>query len=242
MDGVKVSKNLRELRMSYDNGKSLSHARLAEELRKKYEVKISEQTLKDYERAAINESTEGITKGNAICGMRIEYLDMFADFYGVSADYILGRNDIESPDVSLQAACAYTGLSQKAVDNILYWSEDSTLADTLDEFLSFRGSSDFFYAINDVLTCTTGIPFQWESYKDSFSAELLDEVSTLEYYLKELKYSIYELSESATSLVSNIGKVDELMEKLSTRIEESRREQFEKKKNTGIGEERNGEH
>lgn len=118
MDGVKVSGKLRELRTEYDNGKPISHAKLAEKLQEKYHVKISEQTLKDYERAAINGTTENTTKGNAICGMRIEYLDMLADFYGVSADYILGRSDKRTPDVNIQAVMEYTGLSSKAAEKL----------------------------------------------------------------------------------------------------------------------------
>lgn len=115
MDGVKASEILRDLREHYDNGKSLSHKKLSEALKSRYNVSISEQCLKDYERPAKYGTTENISKGKAIFGMRIEYFDMFADFYGVSADFILGRSNKKTPDVNAKAAMEYTGLSESAV-------------------------------------------------------------------------------------------------------------------------------
>ena len=110
MDGLKVSQRLRALRLE----SNLSHAALAKKLKEKYNIEISVQTLKDYERPAIN-GTMDVTKGSVILGMRIQYLDTFADFYGVSTDYILGRSSAKTPDVSAQAAMQYTGLSNDAV-------------------------------------------------------------------------------------------------------------------------------
>ena len=48
--------------------------------------------------------------------MKIEFLSCFADFYGVSTDYLLGRTDTPTPDVSLRAASEYIGLSDEVVD------------------------------------------------------------------------------------------------------------------------------
>lgn len=136
MDAVKVSQRLRDLRNEYDNGKSISTKTLAELLNERCKKKgikgISEQTLKDYERPAKNGTTENITKGTAILGMRIEYLDLLADFYGVSTDYILCRSDKKTPDVNQKAACAYTGLSEPSAaflhkekrHNPMYWRID----------------------------------------------------------------------------------------------------------------------
>ena len=115
MDALKISGRLRDLRQE----KSISTKTLSELLNEKCKEKgvkgIAEQTLKDYERPAHHGTTENITKGKAVLGMRIEYLDMLADFYGVSTDYILCRSDKKTPDVNLQAACEFTGLSESAV-------------------------------------------------------------------------------------------------------------------------------
>lgn len=136
MDAVKVSQQLRDLRNKCDNGKSISTKTLAELLNERCEEKgikgISEQTLKDYERPAKNGTTENVTKGTAILGMRIEYLDLLADFYGVSTDYILDRSPYKTPNVNQKAACAYTGLSEPSAaflhkenrHNPMYWRMD----------------------------------------------------------------------------------------------------------------------
>lgn len=39
-------------------------------------------------------------------------------YLGVSADWLLGLSDVESPETDLQAVCEYTGLSEGAVDYI----------------------------------------------------------------------------------------------------------------------------
>lgn len=118
MDKVKVSTRLRELRKGFDGGKGISFEKLKYALHDRYGVNISTQSLKDYERAAINGSTENSTKGNAVCGMRIEYIDMLADFYGVSVDYILGRSNKKTPDMRIRSAATVTGLSVAAVEKL----------------------------------------------------------------------------------------------------------------------------
>lgn len=41
-----------------------------------------------------------------------------ANYYNVSADYILGLTDITSNDADLRSVCEYTGLSEKSIENI----------------------------------------------------------------------------------------------------------------------------
>ena len=110
MDSVLVSQRLRELRQSY-NGTGLSFERLAEALQQRYQCGISMQNLKNYERPAINNGTDFVTKGNAIPGMRTENLFMLADFYGVSVDWILGITPQKTRNTTVQAAADLTGLS-----------------------------------------------------------------------------------------------------------------------------------
>lgn len=44
-----------------------------------------------------------------------EHLTLFAKYFKVSTDYLLGISDIQSNDTDMQAVCAYTGLSEEAV-------------------------------------------------------------------------------------------------------------------------------
>lgn len=47
-----------------------------------------------------------------------EHLTLFAKYFKVSTDYLLGISDVQSNDTDMQAVCAYTGLSEEAVKNI----------------------------------------------------------------------------------------------------------------------------
>ena len=48
----------------------------------------------------------------------LEKLCKIADFYDVSVDYLLGRVDEKSEDVTVQAMCDYIGLSEQAIDHL----------------------------------------------------------------------------------------------------------------------------
>jgi len=97
-----IANRLRLLRKN----SGLSTAKLAEALDKKYKGAITEQTIKSYE--ARNSSS----KYKKNLGMSIERLIMFAEFYNVSADYILGLDDDPSRE---PVATKELGLSPLAV-------------------------------------------------------------------------------------------------------------------------------
>lgn len=77
-----MAQRLKELRTD----KGLSHESLSKALKQKYEIDISVDSLKNYEVSKTDH-----VKAFKNEGMRVEYLRCLADFYGVSADYILGN-------------------------------------------------------------------------------------------------------------------------------------------------------
>lgn len=89
----------------------LSHDRLSKTLFSKYGVKISPDSLINYEVADANH-----TKAYKNQGMRIEYLRCLADFYSVSTDYLLGLTPIKSKDTSVQDMAALTGLTEQSIE------------------------------------------------------------------------------------------------------------------------------
>lgn len=105
----KIAQRIKKLRKS----KKLSHQKLAEELRKKYNITISKDSLIQYE-----VDTEHHSKWDKLKGMNIEYLYYLADFFNVSVDYILGITDNPTTDKTLDFICNYTGLSQSAVNTL----------------------------------------------------------------------------------------------------------------------------
>lgn len=92
------------------NEKGISHETLRKALTEKYEIDISVDSLKNYE-----VSTAAHSKAYKNNGMKVEYLRCLADFYGVSADYLLGLSDVRSPDTNVSKIMQYTGLSESNV-------------------------------------------------------------------------------------------------------------------------------
>lgn len=101
-----MADRLKQLR----EAKKLSHEKLSKTLSGKYGIKISSDSLMNYE-----VSEENHSKSYKNLGMRVEYLYCLADFYGVSADWILGISDVKSPDANLRAVVEYTGMSGRSI-------------------------------------------------------------------------------------------------------------------------------
>lgn len=119
-DGMKslTAKRLKELREE----KGLTFEKLAYSLTEKYgdsdqgegKYIISVGALKNYEVSDIYNS-----KFKTGYGMNIQYLSIFADFYDVSTDYLLGRTDSKLPDIDDRAIQVKTGLSDKAINVLM---------------------------------------------------------------------------------------------------------------------------
>ena len=109
---LEMAKRLKQLRV--DRG--FSHEKLAAELSKQYGIRISKDSLINYEVADPNSERKYPNNG-----MKIEYLRCLADFFGVSTDYLLGLTDptVTSPNMDERAICNRTGLSSVAVHNLL---------------------------------------------------------------------------------------------------------------------------
>ena len=80
----KIAERIKKLRRS--NG--LSHEKLSNALRDQYGISISTDSLQNYEVIDKHHCRYGKLKG-----MKIEYLICFADYFGVSPEYILGLTD-----------------------------------------------------------------------------------------------------------------------------------------------------
>ena len=116
-----MADRLRQLRES----KKLSHEKLSKALSEKYGIKISSDSLMNYE-----VSREDHSKKYKNLGMRVEYLYCFADFYSVSTDYLLGISNVKSPDENLQAVVEYTGIPEDAIQTFQKCAEMKHLLST----------------------------------------------------------------------------------------------------------------
>ncbi|MDL2280825.1 helix-turn-helix transcriptional regulator [Selenomonadales bacterium OttesenSCG-928-I06] len=104
---------LKELRIE----RGFSHEKLAKELRNKYNIKISVAVLKNYE---VTEKLH--SKFETGFGMNIRYLYMFADFYGVSTEYLLGKIDVKTPNIDILAIMEKIELSADAFKNLFEYN------------------------------------------------------------------------------------------------------------------------
>lgn len=100
-----MAARLKQLRES----RGLSHESLSNALFKQYGVKVSTDSLINYE-----VSNPHHARAYKNQGMRVEYLRCFADFYQVSADYLIGISDVKSQDSSISTIVKSTGLSESA--------------------------------------------------------------------------------------------------------------------------------
>lgn len=101
---LKMGTRLKELRTEM----GLSHKKLAARLEEQMGVRISRDSLMNYE-----------GKPDKCPGMRIEYIFALSALYGVSTDYILGISDHESISEDAQTATNYVGLSEDVVSTLL---------------------------------------------------------------------------------------------------------------------------
>lgn len=99
----------------------------------------------------------GISKGglsyyeNAGRTPDISILERFADYFGVTTDYLLGRTNAQTKKTKLQAVCNYTGLSDKAVNLLSDLKENSPAQLRAINFLleQAAGDMDIVYDIDD---------------------------------------------------------------------------------------------
>lgn len=112
-ESIEMANRLKELRKE----RNLSHIKLSEALREKYNISISKDSLIAYEVTSAMHD-----KACANQGMRAEYLRCLADFYGVSTDYILGITPSRSSAPEIRTAIECTGLTE---ENIVFLNNPS---------------------------------------------------------------------------------------------------------------------
>lgn len=99
----------------------------------------------------------GISKGglsyyeNAGRTPDISILERFADYFGVTTDYLLGRTNAQTPKAKLQAVCNHTGLSDKTVNLLSDLKENSPDQLRVINFLleQAAGDMDIVYDLDD---------------------------------------------------------------------------------------------
>ena len=113
-----MARRLKDLREE----RNLSHDKLKAALSEQFGITISRDSLMSYE--IQTEPHSKIKNGKyPNLNMGVEYLNTFAQFYGVSTDYILGLSKHPTLDAQAAGAAEYTGLSLGAIETLHGLSE-----------------------------------------------------------------------------------------------------------------------
>lgn len=105
---LKMASRLKELRKE----SGLSHQKLSEAIAERYGVKISKDSLINYEVADPNHS-----RAYKNLGMRVEYIWCLADFFNVSCEYLTGVSPIRHFETQGITALDL-GFSERAIEEI----------------------------------------------------------------------------------------------------------------------------
>lgn len=203
-DYVKSSERLKALRES----RGISHDILSAA------TGINRQSLIDYEAAArLGEST-GKDKSAAIAGMNINSLYKLAEYFGVTTDYILGRFDSITANVSDAAICERTGLSPASLDNLRKFqfhmdgvngvlSAGDYLPIILDAMAEYRAERN---RVEALLNCSR------ENSRKKYI-----EYNDLSEDIKKFEYAFFQLSDYIRLALMNVSDFDNLRERLAAR-------------------------
>ena len=72
-----------------------------------------------------------------------DFVVMYAQYFGVTADYLLGLSDVKSGDQDMRLISKHTGLNDKAIAELSFMQEyvygmedDNSIQDTLNDFIA----------------------------------------------------------------------------------------------------------
>lgn len=125
----------------------------------------------------------------------IETLCRIADAYNVPADYLLGRTPNKTTDAELQAVCDYTGLSEKAIENIKQIPAETEL-DLLNVLCETEEITKTIEVIAKYALCRCAMLSAASVYKKSQQLNL--DTSEYEKQIKEYRQSAEHLKTAAS--------------------------------------------
>lgn len=119
MDWKVTATRLKKLREE----RGLSHRRLSEKLSSKYpDFTLTDQTLMKYEVCDDNHKNS-----KAVNSIKAENIWYFADFYGVTTDYLLGRSDCKN--IYANEVLEKTGLEEESVQVLTEYAQNKESGD-----------------------------------------------------------------------------------------------------------------
>lgn len=138
----------------------------------------------------------------------IDKVVALADYFNVSADYLLGRTDPKTADPDLRFVCEYTGLSEKAINKLKTWGaipyalSSMLAADAFDLFITnFVVARDFVLNAEDTARVI-----------DEKTERTWDDYNILHQEYLKLRVAILDFSEATTELLDEICQYNKVKE------------------------------
>ena len=124
----------------------------------------------------------------------ITILERFADYFGVTTDYLLGRTNAQTQKGKLQAVCNHTGLSDKSVNLLSDLKERSPAQLRVINFLleQAAGDMDIVYDLDDT-----------DNYYGSILNAVVRYLSRYSRYDEYLAESLSSSDEGISSAIQN---------------------------------------
>lgn len=215
MDTDKLSVALATRLKQERTSRNLSHVALRNALKEQYGIDISKDTLINYE-TGLNH-----TKTKKNLGMRVEYLMYFADFFGVSSDYLLGLSDIRTPNLDTQIICKKTGLTEKSLENLQTMIFQNHFGEGVNALFSSEHAMDFFDRVDD---CCYFPSFETQTEK------ILRLQKMIRPELDDFDWLCSELSQVSIHSQSSKEEVEREVEELLAETAQMNKERIEKAK------------
>lgn len=141
-----------------------------------------------------------------------EQIIKISDFFGVSADYLLGLSDTPTTDKDIQFICEYTGLSEKSVEKLHTKLANSIMKKSIDGEKVFVDGEKVFEIVakifgkemSEVKNDYTNGDENTRSTIENYAAVYLREIEDNKTYLKYLNELIEE-DFTITDIITNLN-------------------------------------
>lgn len=139
-----------------------------------------------------------------------EQIIKISDFFGVSADYLLGLSDTPTTDKDIQFICGYTGLSEKSVEKLHTKLDNSIMKKSIDgekvfEIVAKICGKEMSEVKNDYTNGDENTRSTIENYAAVYLREIEDNKTYLK-YLNELIEEDFTITDIITTLNNYISR------------------------------------
>lgn len=148
-----------------------------------------------------------------------DFVVMYARYFGVTADYLLGLSDVKSGDQDMRLISKHTGLNDEAIAELSFMQEyvygmenDNSIQNTLNDFIACDAFQrlitrlvDYRKAVEKQYELLTSV---WENNSENPDVTFPDGFAALE---QKTKLALFDIQEIAKDYIKK-----ELREKLDT--------------------------